>query len=165
MSKKRLLVDTVAIIDCHKFSCWNAVLSRFEVETVEECYRECCRGGRSPDHVQFDPALLLSQFAQPPHVVTEKMRATLALKTFNMRMDAGERDLMAYAITQRPYDFILCGPDAALVRAAIYTSLESRVVSLEEVAKQAGLRVKDLDEKNTAGWLSRTRTRILLEQG
>lgn len=71
MGKKRLLVDTVAIIDCHKFSCWNAVLSYFAVETVEECYKECCSGGRNPDHVQFDQALLLSQFAQPPHVVTK----------------------------------------------------------------------------------------------
>jgi hypothetical protein len=71
-------------------------------------------------------------------IIDEKMRATLAVKTFNLRMDPGERDLMAYAITQKLGDFILCGPDGALVRAAVYTSLGSNVLSLEEVARAAG---------------------------
>ncbi len=164
MSKKRLLVDAVSIIDCHKLKCWTSVHNHFSVETVEECFKECGQGGYAPGHVPIDIKVLLAQLAAAPHAVDDKMRAELLRRTPNVRMDAGERDLMAYAITQDPYDFILCGPDAALVRAAVYTSLESTVVSLEEVARLSGRALKGLDYKNTDAWLSTTRTKILLER-
>lgn len=160
MGKQRLLIDAVSIIDCHKFGCWEAVQNHFAVETVEECFSECGRPSKRPGYVPVNLDNLRPQLAAPPHKVTDIMRVALSLAAPGVQMHPGERDLVSYALTQKPPDFILCGPDNALVRAAVYLKLNNNLISLEEIVTAAGAKnkVTGLDGKNTKRWLSAMKT-------
>jgi hypothetical protein len=154
---ERVFMDTVAIIDCHKFGCWNAISKKFSVQTVEECFKESITRSHQADAV-IDPDELRSQLSAPPHPVSDAMRLTLKSAVPMVAMDPGERDLLAYIITlpKMPI-YLICGPDKALIQGALFLNLEAHICSLESLVKKAGLRTA-VDDKNTDAWLSGRRT-------
>lgn len=163
MSLPRLLMDANAIIDCHLFDCWRAVYKSYPIETVEECFEECLRGANREQKHPIVREELATQLHCPPHPVNELMRATLASKIAGIPMDEGERDLMAYVITQDPNAIIICGPDNALLRAASRLLISERVVSLEEVVTRIGCdsKAKVFDLKNTIDGLRKMKSKVL----
>ena len=104
---RRLLVDTMVIIDCHERGFWKAVCNRFEVETVEMCVNECLRGANLEQDRPIEREELLADLSQAPHSVTEVMRAALSQKAPGILLDPGERDLLAYALTLDAATFVL----------------------------------------------------------
>lgn len=137
-----VLMDTNAIIEAVRTSCWRAIAGRFHVETVEECREEARRGdAMSPAYVSVsenDLALLADV-----HAVTKRDRARLALECeFADGLDDGERDLLAHAIGRDDDVWLLCSPDKASVRAAVDLECGDRLISLGELSTRAGVRPK-----------------------
>lgn len=159
-------MDAVAIIDCHKLGYWQAISKFYSAETVEECFKECLRGKNKAEATPIVETDLLAQLGAAPHIVTVDMEIALLEKIPGVLMDKGERDLIAFALTQPKDTYFLCGPDNALVRASVYTDISERVISLEEaVSKATGSRSSKIDKnsKNTSQWLNQMRTKVLLE--
>jgi hypothetical protein len=163
MSSARLLMDSNAIIDSHTFKCWKTLHKNYSVETVQKCVEECVSGANRLKKVPIVEIDLISQLSAPPHPVDNQMRAELAARIGGVPMDDGERDLMAFVITQDPKALIVCGPDKALVRAAARLKLLDNIVSLEQAAVAVGWSRKfRWDDKNTTSWLRQTKTQVLL---
>ena len=133
-----VLVDTNAIIEAVRTGCWSAIAAHFELETVEECRAESLRGDSTrPSYVSVTEAQLDLAATRP---VTAVQRATLALRCACADgLDDGERDLIAHAIA-RPDEWQLCSPDKASIRAAVELGCHERLVSLELLARRAGVR-------------------------
>lgn len=157
----RVLVDTMVIIEAHRVSCWGALIKFFAVETVEQCAIECATGDRRRgDYVAVDQGRLREQIRI--NEVTETMRVAFALTdTRGGYLDPGERDLLAYALTQKDA-WLLCAPDKAAILSAHRLSFLERVVALEEMATTAGAGKRQFGRNHTKDWLSEFRTKVRL---
>lgn len=157
----RVLVDTMVIIEAHRVSCWSALLKFFAVETVEQCAIECATGDRRRgDYVAVAQERLRTQIKV--NEVTDAMRVAFA--TSDPRggyLDWGERDLLAYALSQ-PDAWLLCAPDKAAILSAHRLNFLERVVALEEMATTAGAGQHKFGRNHTTGWLSEFRTKVRL---
>jgi hypothetical protein len=158
-----VLVDTNAIIEAVRTSCWPAITGRFRVETVQECYDEALRGDATrPSYVRVAPADL--ERLSATHLVTDIERARLALAYEHAdALDEGERDLFAHAHSRGDRTWVLCSPDKASVRAAVALDCADRLVSLERLAQQMGARPSPpLADHHSEARLSLWRTAALL---
>lgn len=161
MKGQRVLVDTMVVIEAHRIGCWNALLHWFKLESVEQCVIECATGYRlRKGYVPIDQERL--RFQLTVHEVTDVMRARLLVADPGVAfIDAGERDLLSYAITQEEV-LLLCSPDKAAISSAFRLSLFDRLVALEELAVETGVRKQGYGENHTKEWLANYKAKVQL---
>lgn len=161
-----VLVDTNVILECHRTGSWRALAGGYPLETVEECVTETQTGHqhRRPEQ-QVDMAALRQSFART-HAVTDAHRAVAAVADeLFARLDPGERDLWAHALT-RTDGWVLCGPDRASLRLGVRLGLRDRLVSLEELLTDVGNRPRTaLRVHYTARWHADVLNEMILLEG
>lgn len=146
-------MDSNAIIEAHRLRCWPNLIAFFSVETVERCVTECATGGQQlhRDYVPVDTTALREKVSI--HVVNDAMRAQLVLLEHSAAdLDAGEKDLLAYAITLPPNVFLVCSPDKACMKVASKLGLLHRLVSLQALADRVGRGKLDFKRNYTEKW-------------
>jgi len=155
-------VDTNVIIEATRTSCWKALLNRFEIHTVEEVRREALHIPKSPTaYIPIDPQLIKDQVKVAKVEKAEILRASLKSPGI-AALDPGERDLLAH-LAGRPADvWLLATADRAALKTACQLGLNSKLVSLEQLASECGLKPK-LNDWFTKNWLSKTRMEFLLD--
>jgi len=157
----RVLIDTMVIVEAHRISCWNGIRGFFSLETVEECVIECATGDRRrKGYVPVDGEKLGTEIHV--HAVSEAMRTNLLVRDpRSARLDPGERDLLAFALSQEAA-WLLCAPDKAAILSAHRLNSLDRVVALEEMAVAAGIRKEDYGMNHTKRWLGEFKTKVQL---
>lgn len=150
---QRILVDTMVIIAAHDLHCWNALIKHFKVETVEQCVIECATGRRMRrDYVPIDDASLRAGIVV--NAVDDRMRADLIEKESSAsRLDQGEKDLIAFALTQ-PSIPLLSTCDKGAITVMHLLKLLNQVVSLEECAELSGMKNLKYSREYKKQWLS-----------
>lgn len=143
----------MVIIEAHRVSCWNALSQFYKLETVEQCIIECATGNRRrPGYVKVEAEALRQRLRV--HEVTEAMRiAFLTNDPRGNKIDPGERDLLAYALSI-PEAWLLCDPDKAAILSAHRLNFLDRVVALEDMTLAAGLRKQGFGLNHTKNWLT-----------
>jgi hypothetical protein len=160
-----VLVDTNVIIECHRTRTWAALAGGYAVETVEKCFEETQTGfqRRRPEQ-QIDPVKLSNSLKKRIHEVGDALRASAMLREpLFGSLDAGEQHLWAHALGRKD-GWILCGPDKASLRFGIRCGFRERLVSLEKLLKDAGLKPKDLKTAYTTKWLEQTLSALSMEE-
>lgn len=156
-------LDTCVILAAHRAGCWRALAPRFSLHTTQVCRAELTQGNpKDPHYIAVD----MQAFDQTVtiHLTTTELAATAALQTSVLfDIDAGERDLLAWGIAQ-PDALLLTTGDRAAILAACRLGLQDKLISLEELARDAGLH-KPLPKQFTKAWLSEVRTKFLMEAG
>jgi hypothetical protein len=157
----RVLIDTMVIIEAHRLSCWSGIRDFFSLETIEQCVIECATGNRlRTGYVPVDGEKLGTGILV--HPATEAMRTTLVARDpRSARLDPGERDLLAFALSLAGA-WLLCAPDKAAILSAHRLNWLDRVVALEEMALVAGLRKQGYGLNHTKRWLREFKTKIQL---
>ncbi|MFN7192083.1 MAG: hypothetical protein ACK5U4_11675, partial [Rhodospirillales bacterium] len=80
-------------------------------------------------------------------------------------LDVGERSLWAHALT-RGDAWVLCGPDKASMRFGVRLGFKDRLIALETLLADAGLRPKEpLRPAYTAKWLDKLLGELFLSEG
>jgi hypothetical protein len=149
-----VLVDTNAILECYRVGSWRALSGGYAVETVEDCIVETQTGyqRRSPSLKAVNP-------------VRDAERAVVALRSPDIALDVGERSLWAHALT-RGDAWVLCGPDKASMRFGVRLGFKDRLIALETLLADAGLRPKEpLRPAYTAKWLDKLLGELFLSEG
>lgn len=164
--KQVILVDTNIIIEAVRIGCWTGVTAHFQVATVAKCCEEAHTGDRRrAGYVQVSEKDLQSRLTV--HRVSDTDLAHLALRdTESFRLDPGERHLWAHAL-QRDDEWFACCCDHAAVNAAVRLGWQDRLVSLEELANDAGTgtALKRLKPQFSRVRLSEWVTAALLDRG
>jgi hypothetical protein len=161
MKGQRVLVDTMVVIEAHRIGCWAGLVGYFSIETVECCAIESATGYRRREgYVAIDQELLRSQIRI--HGVTAEMRAALYdADPLSARLDPGERDLLSFATIQSDA-LLLCAPDKAAINCTFRVNLLDKLVALEELATEAGIRKQGYRENHTRQWLTAYKTKVIL---
>jgi hypothetical protein len=156
-----LYLDTCAILEAVRSRCWRQMVARFDLHTVVECRNELAGGNRHDR--RFIPVDLPSFDARVTlHAPTVAHRSAAQMKSASYaRLDAGERDLLAWCAACAPDALILTTGDRAAIISACELGLGESLQSLEEVADAAGSR-PDLQVHFRKKWLSEIRTETLL---
>ena len=155
-------VDTNVVIEAVATRCWAALVNRFDVRTVAEVRSEAqsgrrqCKGYVPVDVEQFDKNVRVFKVTD-----VELAAATFRTPLFS-RIDAGERHLLAYVVTQDKNALLLTTGDRAAVRAACALGLDDRLRSLEELAGACGQKPA-VAEWFTKKWLSKVKTEFVLD--
>jgi len=157
----RVLIDTMVIIEAHRISCWNGLRAFYSLETVEPCIIECATGDRRrKEYVPVDGEKVRAEICV--HTITEAMRIALLVRDpKSARLDPGERDLLAFALSLEAA-WLLCDPDKAAILSAHRLDYLDRVVALEEMALAAGLRTEGYAMNHTKRWLGEFKTKVQL---
>lgn len=142
--KGPVLVDTNVIIECHRAGAWAALSGGYAVETVEKCVEETQTGFQRRRPEQRIDLRKLTKTLKAVHNVSAEQRvaAALADPLFGA-LDEGEQDLWAHALS-RTDAWVLCGPDKASLRFGVRCGFRGRLVALERLLKDAGLKPKGL---------------------
>lgn len=156
-----VLLDNCAINGAVKSGYWKALLGRGSLETVEEVAREAGTFFRK----RADGHELAGGFRRVrQHAVDTSARARLAERLGRLPLDDGEQDLWAHALG-RTDQWFLCGPDVASLKAAVLLGLADRLVSLEALLEDVGVRPRGLSVEQTEKWLRATLGRLKGELG
>ena len=117
---------------------------------------------RPPDQ-RIDAQALRSSLTAV-HLVGDKERATLALKTPGVYLDIGEESLWAHALG-RDEPWVLCGPDTASMLAGVRLGLHDRLVALESLFDGIGHKPRALlKDAYTKKWLRKTLDKLVCEE-
>jgi hypothetical protein len=133
-----LLVDTMIVIEAVRTGCWNAITGQRQVVTVEECAEELRRGDPGTREYVRVTNQDIARITIAPLAAEDAPALRLAYPAAD-GLDAGERDLLAHAMT-RTDEFQVCSCDKAALVAAHALAWLDRVVSLEAVATSVGAR-------------------------
>ena len=161
-----VLVDTNVIIEAWRVDAWRALRGGYALETVEECVIETQTGFQNRrQQQQIDRATLLTGL-RVVHAVSDADRAAALVRDGEIAMlDLGEKALWAHALA-RPDAWVLCGPDKASLRIGVRLNLRDRLVSLERLLDDAGLRPKSLlKAAYRTDWHDRTLAELALREG
>ena len=163
--KGPVLVDTNVIIECHRAGAWAALSGGYAVETVEKCVEETQTGFQRRRPEQRIDQRKLTKTLKAVHNVSAEQRvaAALADPLFGA-LDEGEQSLWAQALS-RTDAWVLCGPDKASLRFGVRCGFRGRLVALERLLKDAGLKPKGLKPAYTTAWLDRTLAQLVIEEG
>lgn len=132
-----VLVDTNAILECHRVGSWKALTGGYCVETVDQCVDETQAGAQRRRKEQpISQDRLLDELATV-HYVEDRALAELAVRNVRLHLDEGEEALWAHAIG-RDDDWVFCGPDAASLRCGVRLGFRERLRSLEGLLKDLG---------------------------
>jgi hypothetical protein len=158
--KSCILVDTNVIIESFRVNCWNLIDGYFKLNTVARCMEEINTGNRGQSgNIPVDTSILYSSFS--PQQVTKEQLIKLKLKLNGLPdLDAGEEELLAYALSLGGKVYFLCSPDRAFVNGAAKLSFLDKLVSLEEMTKTAGGKINKLKYNFTDEWLKKEKTRL-----
>ncbi|WAJ28444.1 hypothetical protein [Antarcticirhabdus aurantiaca] len=135
-----LLVDANVMLEAHRTDCWRALVSRYRIETVEECFEETQTGfqRRRPEENIDGPELRASLGAV--HTVTLLQLARVDLLGGTV-LDYGERALWAHLL-EREDAWIVCGPDTASMKFGWKQGRRDRLTCLERLLGDIGHRPK-----------------------
>jgi hypothetical protein len=158
-----VLVDTMTILDTHKWAWLGALSGGYDLETVEECVVETQTGFQRRRPEENIDAAQLRKDLKAVHSVTELQRARVLLNSGGIALDLGEQSLWAHALT-RTDAWVLCGPDKASLRFGVRMKCRDRMISLERLLLDVGLNPKKLDEKHTTKWLERVLGEFVIEE-
>lgn len=161
-TKGPILLDNNAIGDAVDLGVWNGLLGAYagQIETVEEVSEEAGTYFRK----KAGQAQLMASMAKVAvNEVSTTERVRLSIRLEDIALDDGERDLWAHACG-RDDGWILCGPDKASLRAAVRLGLRDRLISLEQLLEDAGLKTKGLRQHQTKKWLDQTLSQIVVEE-
>ena len=137
-TRPTLLVDSMIVMEAVRTGCWNAITGQRQVVSVEECAEELRRGDPGTREYVRVTGQDVARLTVAP--LSDVQRAAFRLEyPAADGLDAGERDLLAHAMT-RTDDFQVCSCDKAALVAADALGWLDRVVSLEAVAASVGAR-------------------------
>lgn len=158
---QRAIVDTNVIIESHRVKCWNALAGYFSMETVEMCCTEAGSGDKGESvYVPVDTEHLRK--TARIHRVSTAMIAAAALRASGLNaLDPGEKELLAFAITQQT-QIVISSPDLRAIRAGHELGIMDRFISLEELVETIGLH-PSLRRQYTKIWLAQKRTEITMD--
>lgn len=160
-----VVVDTNVIIEAWRAGAWRALANGYCVETVEDCVVETQTGfqRRSPAQ-QIDNSQLRGSL-KAIHDVTDVDKATAHVRDQQFGfLDAGEQALWAHALTRQD-GWILCGPDRASLRFGLRLGFRNRLVALEMLLRDAGLKSVKLKPAYTSKWLTTTLAELTALEG
>jgi hypothetical protein len=126
------------------------------------CCTEAGSGPKNdPDYVPVDTEHLRE--TATVHPATPAMIAQAALRASGLTgLDAGEKELLAFAATQDTAKIVISSPDFRPMKVAEKLGLLDRYISLEELADIVGLHPK-LKSWYSKGWLTTKRTDIKMD--
>jgi hypothetical protein len=158
-----ILTDAMVIKAAHDYGLWNALRKNYAIHTVPICVEEATRvDSKGRILVRRPYAAIAAEVTIG--AVTKAMRTDLTLIVGDQSdLDEGERDLLAYGRTLPIEIWWLCGPDNGTVRAMRTLGVFDKMVSLQSIAVRAGCQIRKLPDNYTEQWLSRHRTRDLLD--
>ena len=158
-----ILLDAVAIKAAHQLGCWNALRQTYTLHSVPLCVQEATQVNRSGKQlVARSNEEVTAEITIG--AVTTLMRVQITLRLGNrIDLDAGERDLLAYALTLQSKVWWLCGPDNGSVNALHFLGMLDRMISLQTLSHGAGQKINAIPHHYTERWLADRRTRFLLE--
>lgn len=146
-----ILLDNCAISACVEVDAWNALVARYQLETVEEVAIEAATGYQHRDILdprEFREQVVVHEVTRLDRLARETEYAELGA------LDDGERDLWVHALG-RDGTWVLCGPDIASVRFGVRAGHADRLISLEELLSAIGHKPRGkLKEHHTKSWLS-----------
>jgi hypothetical protein len=148
----RVFMDTNAIIEAHRVKCWNAITTFFQIETVEECQKECASGNQQRREYV---AVATGTFKETVvvHSVSNAMRASLiSADPAAAVLGQGEKDLISRLFGQQG-NWFACTPDKASVASMFRLDLARRITALETLADLAGMRRLKFRDNFTKRWL------------
>jgi hypothetical protein len=159
---KIVYVDTNVIIEAVRTGCWKSIAQRFAIHTVATVRDEALKvPAEKSGYVPVDaPAIsrhVTVEMVNPADVLSASVRASGILA-----LDAGERDLLAHVAARHDAAWVVTTADKAAVKTACALGLESKLVSLEELAEASGSKPK-LHEWHLKRWLSKVRSEFLLD--
>lgn len=145
-----VLLDNCAISACRAAGGWNALASRFRLETVRQVEREAGTGFQHREII--DPRQLRQQVVV--HEVSDEERFDAENEHAGLSaIDDGEKDLWIHALG-RSDGWVLCGPDIASIQFGVRAGFRDRLVSLERLFEMIGYRPKQkLPVHQTEKWL------------
>lgn len=143
MPKTRVFVDTNVIIEAFRINCWKQLCNAFQIETVESVVAES-QAGDSGDarYIEVDESTLrLGLFAI--HSVDKTLELRFASSNPDaMRIDQGERDLLAWIWSQGAVPdghLLISTADKAAINMAGRLGMIDRLKSLQALAGEAGV--------------------------
>ncbi|MCP4304899.1 MAG: hypothetical protein GY788_08510 [bacterium] len=150
-----VLVDTNAIVECHRVGAWRGLVGGYRVETVEACVIETQTGfQRRREEEQIDQKTLEDSLAAV-HTVDDLARAAVLVKAPDIRLDRGELDLWAHALNREDNAWVLCGPDKASMRFGVHLGYRERLAALERLLADVGHPgARQLKRAYTSAWLA-----------
>lgn len=162
MARLRVFIDTNAIVEAHRTGCWKAIVGSHCIETVEQIVIECATGDKlRRDYVPVDIEALRARIEV--RKVKKQELIDLELKLAGaVVLDEGEKHLIAYAINQKG-EWWICSPDNYSVRAAIKLGIKDKLISLEKIAVESGVR-PSLKSQYGKKWLRKKITQLLFEE-
>ena len=145
----RVFVDTNVILEAFRIGCWTALGQTFSIETVEKCVEESLTGDPTdPRHVVVDQQVLVAGLSAR-HAVDRRTLARFALAHPECAgLDDGELHLLAWLDGQKlvgKVKLLLSTADKAAIVAAGRLDWLDAVISLEQLAQQAGITRGQLD--------------------
>lgn len=145
-----ILMDNNAVSTCYELGGWKALVSGFQLQTVEEVAIEAATGYQNRDIIdpaEFRGVVVVHKVTRADRLARQSQYADLDL------LDNGERDLWVHA-TGRSDAWMLCGPDTASIRFGVRAGYGERLVSLEELLTKVGYSIKGrLPDHFTKKWL------------
>lgn len=161
-ARQILFLDSCAIIEAHRTKCWKALLGRFDLHTVHECWDELRRGDkRDSEYIAVDQEAIKNEIVV--HKVDAAQVTAARMKCAKLgEIDAGERELLAWCHHQEPGSLLLTTGDRAAIIAACHLRLDRALISLEEVTGQVGQKPK-LQGHFSKVWLSKIRTECTMD--
>lgn len=159
-------MDTNAIIEACRIKCWRALTSRYSIQTVEKCIEETQTGAQKRKVEQkIDENALRASLSAVHDISTNQRTEAHKLEKTHSRLDAGERDLWAQAISCND-EWILCGPDKASLMYGICNGYRERLVSLEQILIGIGFRPSVAMHHNyTKQWHEKKLMELAIEAG
>lgn len=160
--KKIVFVDTNVIIEAQETGCLEAILNHYDVRTVEEVQKEALT---SPMHkrsaTKISASIFGTQIDVAPVKTADILKAAVRAPGL-MSLDKGELDLLAHVAglgTQEVW--LIATADRAAVKTACALQLDTKMISLEDLAKGCGQKPK-LKDWYTKAWLGKVRTDFIL---
>lgn len=159
---KIVYVDTNVIIEATRTGCWKSIAQRFAIHTVETVRDEALKVPTDKTNYVSVDGESISR-----HVTVESVSPAdvllASVKTPGiLALDAGERDLLAHVAARCGSAWIVTTADKAAVKSACALGLDSKLVSLEELAEASGSKPK-LNEWYLKRWLGKVRSEFLLD--
>lgn len=164
MGKNRPIVylDTCVILEAHRVKCWKQLASQYELHTVRRCYEELSDGNpRDPDYIPVDRQQIAQCVTIHDCVARQCIAAATMAATFG-RLDAGEKELLAWCADQDPQAMIITTGDRAAIVAACELGLRNSLQPLEEITDKIGLRVT-LQQHYCRAWLEKICSNFALD--
>lgn len=160
-----VLVDTNVIIEAWRSDTWRALANGYAVETVEDCVVETQTGFQRRKPTQQIDNRQLRATLKAIHDVTDAHKAAAYIRDQQFSfLDAGEQALWAHTLTRKD-GWILCGPDRASLRFGLRLGLRDRLVALELLLRDAGLKSAKLRPAYTSKWLATTLAELAALEG